>query len=236
MSNINFVPDDYVRNNESQRTNLLYIVLFLIVMAGLSGSFVIIKMKQQELSEKEKQVNIQMNAAQEQIKKFERLQTRRKDMMKTALTTTELLEPVPKSVLLASLTNHLPVGMSLIDLSLIQKKIKNPVKVTSKYSKSRKKGKSEDSSREISPEKLLETYIEIVGIAPSDLQVAAYIERLSGSPLLNKVALVESKERKIDQMLFREFKLSAILRKDARLTDADIKRIRSGFEPDRQAF
>ena len=37
MLNINFVPDDYVQSNVSRRTNLMYLVLFSVVMAGLGG-------------------------------------------------------------------------------------------------------------------------------------------------------------------------------------------------------
>ncbi|GAH79391.1 unnamed protein product, partial [marine sediment metagenome] len=43
MLNINFVPDDYIQNNESRRTNLMYLVLFAVVMAALGGSFLTIK-------------------------------------------------------------------------------------------------------------------------------------------------------------------------------------------------
>ncbi|GAH03662.1 unnamed protein product, partial [marine sediment metagenome] len=45
MLNLNFVPDDYIRSNESRRTNLMYLVLLVVVMAGLGGSFVTIKIR-----------------------------------------------------------------------------------------------------------------------------------------------------------------------------------------------
>ena len=76
------------------------------------------------------------------------------------------------------------------------------------------------------PEKLLETHISIVGTAPSDLQVAAYIERLSNSSLLDNVALVESVECKVEENTFRKFKLTAMLRKDVHLTTDNIEGIR----------
>ena len=46
MPNINFVPDDYVQSNESRRANLMCLVLLSVVMAGLGGSFVTIKIRQ----------------------------------------------------------------------------------------------------------------------------------------------------------------------------------------------
>jgi len=76
---------------------------------------------------------------------------------------------------------------------------------------------------------LLETHIDIEGIAASDRQVAAYIERLSSSSLLDNVGLLESKERKIENTTLRQFKLTAMIKKGAHLTSEDIKRIKSRY-------
>ncbi|MHC4653865.1 MAG: PilN domain-containing protein [Planctomycetota bacterium] len=227
MLNINFVPDDYVKSSESRRTNLMYLVLFAVVMAGLGGSFVTIKMRQRAITAKEKYLSAKAVEAQEAIEQFEALQTRRKVMLKTALTIAGLLEPVPRSVLLASLTNNLPAGVSLMRLNVIQKESKRTSRVvtTSKY----KEAQAQKTAANVkeSPEKLLETYMDIEGIAPSDLQVAAYIKQLSASTLLGNVALVESKEHKIEDSTFRLFKLTAMLKKEVQLSSEDIEGIRA---------
>jgi Tfp pilus assembly protein PilN len=72
--------------------------------------------------------------------------------------------------------------------------------------------------------------MEIEGIAPSDLQVAAYIEHLSNSVLLRDVALVESNEKKVDDAAFRQFKLTAMLSREVHLTKDDVDHIRSKAE------
>ncbi len=238
MANINFVPDDYVQGNESRRTNLVYLVLFAVVMTALGGSFVAIKLRQRACGSNEEVVNTRMAEIKEVITQFEQLQAKRREMMKTALTTAELLEPVPRSVLLASLTNNLPSGVSLVQLNLLQKQSKNrsATAVSSKGSKyqaaqaHKSAGQNGDVQRGENPEKFLETHIGIEGTAPSDLQVASYIERLSDSALLDNVALVESKECKIDDNTFRQFKLTAMLRKDVHLTKEDVEGIRGRGE------
>lgn len=234
MANINFVPDDYVQGNESRRTNLVYLVLFAVVMTALGGSFVAIKLRQRACSTNEKLVNERMAEIREVINQFEQLQAKRREMMKTALTTAELLEPVPRSVLLASLTNSLPSGVSLVKLDLIQKQSKKdsravPTTRASKYQAAQSTiATAQDKSGQAdeNPEKLLETHISIGGTAPSDLQVASYIERLSETSLLDQVALVESKECKIEDNTFRQFKLTAMLKKDVHLTKEDVETIR----------
>lgn len=229
MLNINFVPDDYIQNNESRKTNLTYLMLFIALMAVLGGSFVTIKIRQRGFNAKEKLVNAKMSQAQEAIKQFEQLQTKRKTMMKTVQTTVALLEPVPRSVLLASLTNSLPAGVSLLQVNIIQKEsIKtNQIPVITKY-KTTQNEKMAESQPKVSQEKLLETHIDIEGIAPSDRQVADYIGQLSCSFLLDNVELVESKEYKIEDTALRQFKLTAMLRSDVHLTNEDIKKIKHG--------
>ncbi len=232
MANINFVPDDYVQNTESSRTNLLYLVLFGVVMIALCGSFMTIKIRQRACGFKEQMVNTKMTKIQEAIKQFEELQTKRGEMMRTALTTSQLIEPVPRSVLLASLTNNLPQGVSLLKLNLLQKESVRSLQSasTSKYQAKQAK-KTAANAQQVSQERLLETHIDIEGVAPSDLQVAEYIGRLGNSSVLDNVSLVESKEYQVkDSAMFRQFKLTAMLKKEVHLTREDVKNIRDEAE------
>jgi Tfp pilus assembly protein PilN len=237
MLNINFVPDDYVQDNKSRRMNVIYLVLFGAVMTALAGSFTTIKVRQRAFNAKERLVNSQLAQAKETIQKFEELQIKRKDMMKTALTTAELIEPVPRSVLLASMTNNLPAGVSLIRVNLIQKKAAGAASNQPKTKYGQAKKEVPDGAQ--SMESQLETHIDLEGIAPSDLQVAAYIEKLSASNLLDNVALVESKEHKIttasekgtgEQPVYRQFKLTAMVKSDVHPSNEDIQMIMSKAE------
>ena len=230
MSNINFVPDDYVQSNEWRRANLMCLVLFSVVMAALGGTFVTIKIRQKACRAEEALVNAKMARMQDSIDKFEELQTKRKEMMKTALTTAELLEPVPRSVLLASLTNNLPTGASLTKLNVIQKDPDANSNRRGRPSSSKYQKGSSGSGSKSSPEQSLETSMDIEGIAPSDLQVAEYIQRLGDSQLLDQVRLVESVEKKIEDISFRHFKLTAMLAKEVHLTKEDVDDIRSRAE------
>ncbi len=232
MSNINFVPDDYVQSNESRRANLMCLVLFSVVMAGLGGSFMTIKIRQRACSAQEALVSAKLAKMEESIRKFEELQTRRKEMMRTALTTAELLEPVPRSVLLASLTNNLPAGVSLVKLNLIQKEpLKAAVqRVTrTKYDMAQGREAVLDAMGN-SPEKSLEIQISIEGMAPSDLQVSQYMEDLGNSMLVDDVALVESTEKKAEGTVVRYFRLTARLGNEVHLTKEDIDAIRGKAE------
>jgi len=228
MSNINFVPDDYVQDNESRRTNLMCAILFVLVMSALGGVFTTILMRKKACAAEEALLNAEVAQKQEEIRKVEELQSKRKEMMKTALTTAELLEPVPRSILLATLTNNLPAGTSLVDLDIIQKEPKDGGSQSVSQSSGGTSGTGQDAV--VSPEKRLETCIDIGGITWTDLQVAAYIERLESCALLNNIALIESKECKVQEEVFRQFKLKAKLCREIHLTDDDVKQIRATAE------
>ncbi len=228
MLNINFVPDDYIENTRSCKTNLIYLGILAVVMVGLGGSFAATKIRQKSLAAKEKMVNARMAEAQGSIKQFEQLQKERSKMMKAALTITELLEPVPRSVLLASLTNNLPIGVSLSKLKLVQKQPQsghNRKASTSKYARVQaQKAKAQSKSAE----KLLETFIDIEGFATSDIQVAAYIQKLSDSELLDNVSLVESTINTVKSQSdssLRYFKLTAMLKTNIQITASSVEGI-----------
>ena len=256
MLNINFVPDDYIQSSESHRANLMYLVLLAVVMAALGGSFMTIRLRQRALNAKEQVVNTKIMKAQEAIKQFEELQAKRQMMMKTALMTAELLEPVPRSVLLASLTNSLPQGTSLLEVKLIQKEVKSlpgsrqaGAAAANRYQARQTKiaaGQLTASQQDgqiqltalMNPGESVETHIDIEGIAISDLQVASYIEQLASSSLMDNVALVESKEHNYDKAgaTFRRFKLTAKLKKSVHLSKEDIEKIRSKGKNENAVF
>jgi Tfp pilus assembly protein PilN len=221
MANIDFVPNDYIQKRDSTRANLMYLLLFIVVMAGIGATFFVIKMRQKDINDQLAAIDVQLEQAQAKFVLLEKLQAKGTEMMKTASMTAELFENVPRSVVLACLTNNLPKGVSLQDLKLFQKVRKTApaaAKGSTQYSKA-----ANANQKPVSMEQMLETYIEIKGVAPSDIEVASYISQLSSSILLERTSLVESKEFEIDDAKFREFKLTTKIKPGLQLTKEDIE-------------
>ncbi len=226
MATINFVPDDYVEQRQSSRANLLYLMLLTAMLGAIGVTFGFIKMRQRAVHADLAELNARMTKANEQITQLEELKTKSKTMMKTMVMTAELLEPVPRSIILASLTNDLPSGVSLIELNLDSKEIKTykpASKTAAKGGQYAGKGAAKATTE---TEVKTETNLNLKGIAPSDIQVASYIARLSQSILLDNVELVESKELEIEGIKFREFRLKAAIKPNLTLTKEDINKIR----------
>ena len=217
MTSINFVPSDYNQKRESTRANFIYLFLFVAVMAGLGATFSIIRMRQQTINAELSAVDAKLSEATEKFKLLEQLQSTGANMMKTAAMTSALFETAPKSVILACLTNNLPKGVSFTEIKLFQKTVQSsqPIQSSTQYKKAA-------ASQAASKEKLIETFIEIKGIAPSDIEVAGYIAQLGKSIMLESTQLVESRQVEIDKANCREFKLTTKIKRNLQLTEEDI--------------
>ncbi|MDH7598773.1 MAG: PilN domain-containing protein [Sedimentisphaerales bacterium] len=228
MANVNFVPDDYLRQARSQQTNVFYISLLLIVMIGLASAFGVIKVRQRACAAQEALVDTKAGRMREQIQRFDQLQAKRRDMMKAALVTAELIEPIPTSIILASLTNELPTGTSLLEVRLIKKEVEPPKNDKASNQKQAKTQAKPQNPQPAQPAvKGSQIQVDIAGLAPSDLEVAAYIERLAAGPVFRSVILLESKDHSGKERLpLREFRLRATVPADIRLTDEDLLQIR----------
>lgn len=221
MSRVDFVPEEYIQQRESGKANFMYLLLFGAMMCGIGVTFSIIKVRQKAVAAELATVNAKMAQAGQQIAQLEQLKTKGKNVMKTMVMTSGLIEKVPRSIILACLTNNMPTGVSLLELKIEEKVItlKTPKPAA-------KTAGAAAAAAAVPPQKIIETMVDISGIAPSDIGVANYIARLSESILLDRVSLVESRERNIDDMKFRQFKLNAYIKRGILLTKEDIASIR----------
>lgn len=229
MAMINFVPDDYVQQRRASRSNVLYLMLLLAMLGAIGITFGFIKMRQRAVQTELAQLNSRMAEAQQQIAQLEELKTKSQAMMKTMVMTAELLEAVPRSIILASLTNNLPSGVSLLDFGLEEKETQI-YKSAAKNTTSSRYSKANATAAAGEPQKTVSTNLQIKGIAPSDIQVAGFISRLNDAILFDDVSLVESKEIEIEKIKYRQFQLKAVIRPDLALTKENIDEIREKRE------
>jgi len=90
MNKINFVPDDYIQQRESNRANLMYMGLLMAVLFGMALTFTAIKMRQSAVKSELAALDERLEKAQEQIVLLDTLQAKGRAMMKKALITAEL--------------------------------------------------------------------------------------------------------------------------------------------------
>ncbi|MBN1846392.1 MAG: PilN domain-containing protein [Sedimentisphaerales bacterium] len=233
MKKVDFLPEDYIEKKAQQRANIICLALFLVVLAGVGCGFAITEQRQGRIDARVRDVTEKMQKASEALKQLEVLEGKRMEMIQKATISASLMEPVPRSLLLATATNDLPAGVSLTEFKLVSKEIKaQPTYTKGKSARSRNKKAApaaaagpSDAKQAVEPLQW-DTTIEITGLAPTDMQVAEFIANLDRSPLFRQVNLLYSEEHEVEEEMVRQFKLDLLLDPEARASEQDVERAR----------
>ena len=227
MKKVDFLPEDYMDKKAQQRTNVICLVLFFLVMAGVAGGVIVTEKRQKNMNDREELVKRNYVKATESLKQMETLEKKKEQMMKKATISAALMEMVPRSLLIALVTNDLPGGVSLLEYNLKTKAVKKRTvkkksRVRSKNKRARNSAEDNAKAEEFTMPDKMETTIEIEGLANSDLQVADLIANLNRSELFGQVNLLFSEKHEMEDMLLRRFRLLILLDPDAKASEEDV--------------
>jgi Tfp pilus assembly protein PilN len=201
---LSFLPDDYLERKAQRRTNAICATLFLVVMVAIGSAFTYTERAMRAAEHDHDSIEKRYTEAAKRIEQFQQLQEKQRTMAMQAELTSSLLEKVPRSFLLAEITNSMPSGVSLLDLVLESKRRTTPA-APAKNAAFEKKGaaganqpggKKKGPAAPGSEAKVYDVNIKITGIASTDVQVAQFITKLNQSTLLKDVNLVISDEYK----------------------------------------
>jgi len=232
MTKTSFLPEDYVEKKSQRRTNIISLSLFVVVMSSIIGAFLVTDRQRAEVYDLQYQVNTQFEEAAKRLEQLDDLQLRKEEMLRKARVTAMLIERVPRSLILAELINQMPSTLSLLELGLTTKVIKNRVVSSSSMEaaklvrrQARKKGQQNNSfkSQAIKTDVLL----SLVGVAPTDIHVAQFMTALSRAELFDDVNLEFSEEVNISRKhLMRKFRIDLRLNQDIDIQSMTPTRVR----------
>jgi Tfp pilus assembly protein PilN len=215
---LSFLPDDYLERKAQRRTNVICALLFVIVMSAIAGAFTITDRSIKKVESQHNEVEVQYTEAAKQIDQVQKMQDKQRTMAMQAELTASLLEKVPRSYLLAEITNSMPGGVSLLDFKLTSSK-KNVEQARQQTAFEKKKsGKSKPAADAAKPQAqpaVYEVKLDMVGIATTDVQVAQFISKLNQSALLRDVNLLISDEHAQGSEKLRRFQIEAWLSRTA---------------------
>ena len=232
MKKVNFLPEDYLDRKAQQRTNLVCLFLFVMVSGGVACGFVVTERRQSAMDGRVRGVNLEMRQASESLKQLELLESKRQEMMCKASVSASLMEPVPRSLILATITNSLPTAVSLEEIGLTSKKVQPPNSAGSRTKKRNKRQvqtdqkKQQETKKEVAEPQKWDTQFKVSGVAQTDLQVAQLISQLNKSPLFKEVNLLYSEEYEKEHEMLRSFALQVVLSPDARANEHDVEMAR----------
>src|SRR4051812_37829360 len=194
---LSFLPDDYLERKLRQRTNVICGVLFFVVICVIGSAFTISERSMKEIDKQYADVQQQYTEAAKKIDQVTKMQEKQRTMAHQAELTAALLEKVPRSYLLAALTNGMPAGVSLLEFTLDSRIATGPAP--------KPKTAFEQRKAEIDSEKVIgglqaneprryDVTMKVTGVAHNDVQVAQFIAMLNRSPLLSDVNLLITDE------------------------------------------
>ena len=225
MSLVNLLPEDYVARRMQKRATLMCLALFVAVMIGVLSAAGIAERRHQRTEQVSREVNQQYNDAAVLIQQMQNLESIKNRMLQKANRTVALLEHVPRSYILAIITNALPEGASIKEFDLLTE----PVKSSPSYEAA--KSRYQAISGKPTPTKPINTKVSIVvtGFAGTDIEVARFLTAMAKCPLIETVDLIYSQQREVNDVMAREFQVILHIR-----NDADVINL-STNPPDRQS-
>jgi len=128
--------------------------------------------------------------------------------------TASLLEKVPRSVLLAELTNAKPLGVSFLDVILDSRIRQNGSQAAGGKTQFEMKRAAMEETKSAKPApqaKLYDVTVKVTGICDNDIQVSQFIEKLNKSKLVRDVNLLISDEFNVANAKMRKFQLEMMI-------------------------
>lgn len=238
MADMSFLPEDYLERRNQRRTNIVSLTLFVVVMTGVIGAFFVTVRERTKIYTLQKQINNEYGEAAKRLKQLDELQVKKQEMVRKARITTQLVERIPRSLILAELVNNMPGTLSLLKLEMKTEEVKQArSRAATALERARKqKDKKEGGvgggeEADAGPAaKATEVKFDVTGVAPTDVQVAQYMTSLGQSALFKDVNLVFSEEMKVNDRIMRKFNVQMRLNQEISTAELEPKLIKRAIK------
>lgn len=225
-----FLPETYVANKTQARANALGLVLFVVVMGGVVGAFLVTNQRWASVRAEQETVNALYEEEAGKIEQLKALESQRAELIAKAEITTALVDRVPRSVLLAEIVTRMPEPITLLEFELESKRVKvtPPKPAASKAapsvrtisSKSNAAAAKKDEPPKPQPPRF-ETTLQIIGVAVANNDIADFLANLKDCPLLENVEIEYIRESKMEDLELRKFRVNARIAQDADASTLD---------------
>jgi len=215
----NFLPRDYLQRRGIRRANwtCVGIAAATLVLIGAVVAFVLVR--SWGMAGVRLLTEMQYREASRQIDDLKQLEQRKAGLLRKVDLSTALLERVPRSHVLARLTNHLPEHTSLTSMTMQVEEIKVQLDEPPTGDDAKTGGKTPKSARGKNQPRVARVKrlrFRLDGLAETDVEVAEYISRLHTDPLFESVDLQFSEEFPYEEgVTMRRFQMSLLLSEDA---------------------
>jgi Tfp pilus assembly protein PilN len=191
---LSFLPDDYLEQKGKRRANIVCAILVVLVAGGMSAAAYYVRNYDRVIQARYDEVDAKYTDAARKIEQVKKMHEQQRQVVQHAELAASLVEKIPRSNLLAEVTNSLPPGVSLLELAMDSKPHQDPPPTaTSSFEQHRAQlEKANDALGMGARPPQYDVHLKVTGIAQNDGQVAQLISRLSHSKIFLDVNLVIS--------------------------------------------
>jgi len=213
QSAVDFLPEDYVEKRAQKRTVVLFIGLFVLVMAGIVAAYLLPGAQYAATLAERDRVDQEYEDAGKRLAQRQEMEQEKQRMISKAEVTAMLLERVPRSRLMEELTRVLVSSQA----SMITMELKTREDAGPRISRLEAAKQTQNGAAPVAKPTAPEVTITITGMAATDGNVASFIESLGKSPLLCDVNLLYTEEFRRDgeDKPLRKFKVEMHLNPNA---------------------
>jgi len=219
MSTINLLPQEYIERRLRNRATVICSILFGVVMSVVIAAAIASQHSHQHTLVVRDRLDADYAEAAKLIQQMQRLEAKKRKLLRKAKLSASLMERVPRSYVLAVVANALPDHASLESLVLNTRDAPQQQDQVARKRKSKKKSKYVSGSTTAKPTPRV-VQITVTGLAATDVEVARLIANLARNSLVETVDLVYSQEKLVNKTMVREFQIRLMLKADGDAIDS----------------
>ncbi len=195
MREVEFLPAWYPQVRRRRRIVVLQAWMTLIVIAALGTWMTLAGRNVRSAEARLVRVERELNASRGELKTLEDLMIVNKELAGQAQVLAKVGSHAEAARLLATLDEVMPASTALLELSLLTEE-KQPVTLA---------GARAAQERDSMVERRLN--VKVTGVAPTDVEVAEFLTRLTGKSFFEDVRMTGSKPRLDNGRIMREFEV-----------------------------
>lgn len=221
MSALNLLPDSYAKERRRRRLNLLFVVLYGVVMASLIPTERVTRKRNANTRQALAGVLARYLDAGDFLNTFQALHASKCALLREAEAAIAMEEGVPRSYILGVIAMACPEALALDTVS-IAVRMPTPRPISPSEKKTGQKSSAPRGAKEeapAAPEPPLVISVALSGVAMSDRDVAHLLAALKAHPLMSRVDLRYTKEALIKNQPYRAFEIGLEIKGDAGVMD-----------------
>jgi len=196
---VNFVPEWYVAQRQRRASLRRQAMLMIVMLAGMGVLFGLTRQKVVGLKQYHQSLTAQLNAAEFQLTEVAKLQQARASLSDQMKIYREIARPLTHGQMISTLAALTPESVFLSGVNG-ETRIEERRRVIP--------AGGENGRDKTVIDRVETIFVDLEGVAPSNVEIANYIGRLAGSNLFRNVKMEFSRSGEIDDALTREFRIS----------------------------